>query len=73
MPKIKTHKATAKRFRLTKGGKGKLMRTKQGKSHLRRKKSMRAKRLYDEMIPVETAGDIRRVRRLAPYLREKGK
>ncbi|MEM7133223.1 MAG: bL35 family ribosomal protein [Chloroflexota bacterium] len=36
MPKIKTHKATAKRFRLTK--KGKLMRMKPGRSHLRRKK-----------------------------------
>jgi len=73
MPKIKTHKSTSKRFRLTKGGKGKLMRTKVGKSHLRRKKSKRAKRLYDEMIPVETTGFKRRVRRLAPYLGEKGK
>ena len=73
MPKIKTHKSTSKRFRLTKGGKGKLMRTKVGKSHLRRKKSKRAKRLFDEMIPVETTGLKRRVRRLAPYLGEKGK
>lgn len=73
MPKIRTHKSTSKRFRLTKGGKGKLMRTKQGKSHLRRKKSARAKRLYDEMIPVESQGVKRRVRRLAPYLAEKGK
>jgi large subunit ribosomal protein L35 len=73
MPKIKTHKITSKRFRRTKGGKGKLMRTKAGKSHFRRKKSARAKRLYDEMIPVESAGVKRRVRRLAPYLSEKGK
>lgn len=36
MPKIKTHKGTAKRFRLTKNGK--LMRMKAGRSHLRRKK-----------------------------------
>ena len=71
MPKLKTHKATSKRFRRTQGGKGKLMRTKQGKSHLRRKKSARMKRLYDQMLPVETAGVKRRVRRLAPYLREK--
>ncbi len=48
------------------------MRTKQGKSHLRRKKSKRAKRLYDEMIPVESKGVQRRVSRLAPYLKEKG-
>ena len=68
MPKIKTHKSTSKRFRRTKGGKGKLMRTKQGKSHLRRKKSRRAKRQFDEMLPVESAGVRRRVRRLAPYL-----
>jgi large subunit ribosomal protein L35 len=73
MPKIKTHKSTSKRFRLTRGGKGRLTRTKMGKSHLRRKKSARAKRLYDEMVPVESAGVRRRVRRLAPYLSEKGK
>ena len=73
MPKIKTHKSTSKRFRRTKGGKGKLVRTKQGKSHLRRKKSKRAKRLYDEMIAVDSKGGQARVNRLAPYLREKGK
>ncbi len=73
MPKIKTHKSTSKRFRRTRGGKGKLMRTKVGKSHLRRKKSVRVKRLYDEMLPVESKGVQRRVSRLAPYLRKKGK
>ncbi len=71
MPKIKTHKSTSKRFRLSKGGKGKLMRTKQGKSHFRRRKSKRTKRLFDEMIPVQGKGIERRVRRLAPYLKEK--
>ncbi|MEO0598787.1 MAG: bL35 family ribosomal protein, partial [Chloroflexota bacterium] len=35
--KLKTHKATAKRFKVT--GSGKVMRTKGGKSHLRRRKS----------------------------------
>jgi large subunit ribosomal protein L35 len=73
MPKLKTHKSTSKRFRLTKGGKGKLMRTKQGKSHLRRKKTKRTKRLYDETIQVESKGVHGRVERLAPYLGEKGK
>jgi large subunit ribosomal protein L35 len=73
MPKIKTHKSTSKRFRLTKGGKGILVRTKQGKSHLRRKKSARAKRLYDDTLPVEARGIVRRVARLAPYLSEKGR
>jgi large subunit ribosomal protein L35 len=69
MPKIKTHKATAKRFRYT--GRGKLMRTKIGKSHLRRKKARRVKVLFDQMIPVEGAGNKRRVKKLAPYLGKK--
>jgi large subunit ribosomal protein L35 len=66
--KLKTHKATAKRFRLTSGGK--LVRTKGGKSHLRRKKSARSKRLYDRMIEVKGPGIRKRVRRLAPYLKK---
>jgi large subunit ribosomal protein L35 len=45
------------------------MRTKSGKSHLRRKKSKRVKRLYDEMIRVDTPADVKRVRKLAPYLK----
>jgi len=69
VPKLKTHKATAKRFKLT--GKGRLMRTKQGKSHLRRKKSARVKALFTRMLEVTTRGDARRVRRLAPYLKKK--
>jgi large subunit ribosomal protein L35 len=69
MPKIKTHKATAKRFRYT--GRGKLMRTKIGKSHLRRKKPRRVKALFDQMIEVENAGSKKRVKRLAPYLGKK--
>ncbi len=64
--KLKTHKATAKRFRLT--GTGKLVRTKGGKSHLRRRTSKRTKRLLAEMLPVKGRGIIKRVRRLAPYL-----
>jgi large subunit ribosomal protein L35 len=71
MPKLKTHKSTSKRFRRTKGGKGKLMRIKQGKSHLRRKKSKRARRQFDHMIPVEAPEVKKRVRRLAPYLSKK--
>ena len=68
MPKIKTHKATAKRFQYT--GSGKLMMTKIGKSHLRRKKSKRVKRMYDEMHEVTSKGIQRRVRKLAPYLKK---
>jgi large subunit ribosomal protein L35 len=69
VPKIKTHKSTSKRFRLT--GKGKLMRTKQGKSHLRRRKSSRTKAQFVELLPVAGKNIQKRVKRLAPYLKEK--
>ncbi len=65
--KLKTHKATAKRFRVT--GTGKLMRTKKGKSHLRRRTSKRTKAQFTEMLPVRGKSFIKRVRRLAPYLK----
>ena len=68
MPKIKTHKATAKRFGYT--GSGMLVRTKQGKSHLRRRKSKRAKALFSEMIEVPYIADRKRIGRLAPYLKK---
>lgn len=64
--KLKTHKATAKRFRMT--GSGKLVRTKGGKSHFRRRTSQRTKRLFTKMIPVKGSAIRSRVRRLAPYL-----
>jgi large subunit ribosomal protein L35 len=64
MPKIKTHKATARRFQVS--GSGKLMRTRQGKSHLRRNKSKRVIREYDEMFVVNPV-DAKRIRRLIPY------
>jgi large subunit ribosomal protein L35 len=71
VPKLKTHKSTSKRFRISKGGKGLLMRTRQGKSHFRRKKPRRVRYLFDEMHVVQSAGIKRRIRRLAPYLHEK--
>lgn len=64
--KMKTHKATSKRFRLT--GSGMLVRTKGGKSHLRRRTSDRSKRLLSEMIEVKGNKIAQRIRRLAPYL-----
>ena len=64
--KLKTHKATSKRFRLT--GSGVLVRTKGGKSHLRRRTSDRTKALLSEMLPVKGKSIIQRVMRLAPYL-----
>ena len=67
--KIKTHKATSKRFRLT--GSGKVVRTKIGKGHLRRRTSERTKALLSEMIPVKGRGIVKRVKRLAPYMGKK--
>ena len=65
--KLKTHKATSKRFRLT--GSGELVRTKGGKSHLRRKKSNRTTALFSEMVPVKGRSIIKRVRRLVPNMK----
>ena len=64
MPKLKTHKAAARRFEYT--GSGKLVRTRHGKSHLRRNRSKRAKREYDEMFVVSKS-DASRIRKLIPY------
>jgi large subunit ribosomal protein L35 len=66
--KLKTHKATSKRFRLT--GSGKLVRTKGGKSHFRRRTSKRTKALLDSMIVVEGSGFVKRINRLAPYMKK---
>jgi large subunit ribosomal protein L35 len=64
--KLKTHKATSKRFRLT--GSGVLMRTKGGKSHLRRRTSKRTKALFTEMVPVQGSKIVQRGNRLAPNM-----
>jgi len=64
--KLKTHKATAKRFK--KSGSGKLMRTKGNKGHLRRNRSKRAKRQLDGMQEVQGKKIKQNIERLAPYL-----
>jgi len=64
MPKIKTHKGAQSRFHIT--GSGKILRTKGGKSHLRRRKTKRVKRLYDDKLPVSPV-DRQRIKRLLPY------
>ena len=64
--KLKTHKATSKRFRLT--GAGKLVRTKGGKSHLRRNRSRRTRALLAEMLTVQGRSIIKNVKRLAPNM-----
>lgn len=49
MPKLKTYKAAAKRFKIT--GTGKILRMKQGRNHLKRKKSKRARRAMRQSLP----------------------
>lgn len=65
--KLKTHKSTAKRFRIT--ASGKVMRPKGGKSHFRRRRSSRVKAQLARSLEVTAKGDAKRIRRLAPYLR----
>ena len=64
MPKLKTHKGARKRFHIT--GRGKIMRTKGGDSHLRLQKAKRIKRQYHDMQPL-SPNDEKEVRRLLPY------
>ena len=64
MPKMKTHKGAKKRFDIT--GTGKIRRAKGLKSHLRRHKAPRNKRLYDRMLALSPV-DRQRVQRLLPY------
>ena len=65
--KLKTHKATSKRFSVT--GSGKVVRTKGGKAHLRRKRSQRVKALFGEMVAVQGKSYVKRIRRLAPHMK----
>jgi large subunit ribosomal protein L35 len=62
--KLKTHKAMAKRVKIT--GSGKFMRRKVALNHLRRNKSPRAVRSMDKDFQLPTS-DARRMKRLLPY------
>lgn len=64
MPKLKTHKAAAKRFKIT--GTGKVLRPKAWGNKKRLAKAPRTKRMYDEFfeVPASTA---KMVRKLLPY------
>jgi large subunit ribosomal protein L35 len=64
--KLKTHKATAKRFRTT--GSGKVVRTQGQKSHFRRRRSSRTKQSLDKVVVVKQLSTHKRIMRLAPYL-----
>jgi large subunit ribosomal protein L35 len=63
MPKLKTHKGTAKRFRLTKNGK--LMRMKPGRSHLRRKKSSSLNSDFRHSVTTDGKAAVRMVKAIA--------
>jgi|JI71714B2RNA_FD_contig_81_158993_length_917_multi_2_in_0_out_0_1 large subunit ribosomal protein L35 len=63
MPKIKTHKGTAKRFRVTKNGK--LLRMKPGRSHLRRKKSGSKRSDYRHVVSATVKSTVKMVQAMA--------
>ncbi len=65
MPKMKTHRGSAKRFSLT--GTGKLKRNKANKQHILTKKRTKLKRKLRQHDLV-SSDDVPRVRRLLPYL-----
>ncbi len=64
MPKIKTHKGAQHRFHIT--GRGKILRVKGPKSHLRMHKAKRTRRLFDTMVPISPS-DKARIKKLLPY------
>ncbi|MCY3558880.1 MAG: 50S ribosomal protein L35 [Chloroflexi bacterium] len=65
MPKMKTHKGAAKRFRITRNGK--VMRMKGYRGHNKQRKHKRTLRAQSRMHEVKRLGDQKRVKRLLPY------
>ena len=64
MPKIKTNRAAAKRFKKT--GTGKLKRNKAYKSHILTKKSTKRKRNLRKTSVADTT-NVKQIKRLIPY------
>ncbi|PIN06095.1 hypothetical protein CDL12_21361 [Handroanthus impetiginosus] len=64
--KMKTHKASAKRFRVS--GSGKIMRRRAGKQHLLRKKNTKRKLRLSKMVQVDRS-DYNNVIGALPYLK----
>ncbi len=62
MPKMKTHKGAAKRFKVT--GTGKVRRFKAFKSHILTKKTSKRKRRLRQAGIVATNGETKRLKRL---------
>jgi large subunit ribosomal protein L35 len=65
MPKMKTHRAAAKRFRVTKNGK--ILRGKAFGAHILTKKTRKRKRQLRKQTTV-AAADAKRIIRLIPYM-----
>lgn len=67
MPKLKTRKAAAKRFRVTGSGK-KILRRKAFKNHLLQKKSSERLRRRLSALSLVDEADEKNVRKMLPYL-----
>ena len=65
MPKMKTHRGAAKRFRKT--ASGKYARSKRNKQHILTKKTTKRKRHLRQSALV-SAADVPRIKQLLPYL-----
>ena len=65
MPKIKTSRAAAKRFKVT--GTGKLKRMKAYKSHILTKKSQKRKRNLRKQTVVDQT-NVKNMKKILPYL-----
>jgi len=64
MPKMKTHRGAAKRFKLT--GTGKIKKAKAYKSHILEKKSAKRKRNLRKS-DIVSAADAKKIKLLIPY------
>jgi len=64
MPKMKTHKSSAKRFKLSSSGK--IIRSKAYKSHILTKKTAKRKRNLRKSTTVSSA-EVKKVKVLLPY------
>ena len=64
MPKMKTNRGAAKRFRRT--AKGGFKRAQSHRSHILTKKSSKRKRKLSKTLQI-AANDVKQVRRLLPY------
>lgn len=64
MPKLKTKRSAAKRFKVT--GTGKLMKMKANKSHILNKKTTKRKRRLRKAVEVD-ASNVKMMKRILPY------